>query len=80
MPRKAILKPATPRQVLAFFETADLSAIDVVADIVRGTMERRIAKERPTSDPAMRPARKPRKPKPAAAPATYGTDATGGVQ
>lgn len=80
MPRKAILKPATPRQVLEYFETADLNAIDVVADIVRGTLERRTAKERPTTEGQQRPARKPRKSKPAAVPATYGTENTGGVQ
>lgn len=63
MPRKPVLKPATPRQVIEFYKTASKETIETVADIASGIVEERFAK---TGEANSRP--KPgRKPKPAAA-------------
>lgn len=49
MPRKKILGPATSRQVLEYFNQADLAAVEVVFDLVGAVMEARRAEESPTA-------------------------------
>lgn len=59
MPRKTVLKPATARQVIEFYETASEESISVVADIATGIVEKRFAKKSDANTKA-KPGRKPR--------------------
>lgn len=57
MPRKPVLKPATPRQVIEFYKTASKETIETVADIASGIVEERFAK---TGETKSKPGPKPR--------------------
>jgi hypothetical protein len=74
-PRKKVLGPAHPRQVLEYFNQAELAGVEVVFDLVQQVVEQRRREEAPAvarPGTAVKAPRPSRGKKTAATPETYG--------